>query len=163
MIDPAFFTVLTDTLAKTVPAGAAPDGDGLAFARMLLEAWEPSDAMEAMLAAQAIAAHLAAMDGFARAAKPGVSDETAVRLRVNALAAGRRFDHLLGTVRRRNQPAPAATPRGQGRAAHEGAPRAGVRHRELPLAADATQPTRRAALRGGTALAAAMPTVAAPA
>ena len=160
MIDPAFFTLLTDTLAKTVPAEAATDGGGLAFARMLLEAWEPSDAMEAMLAAQAIAAHLAAMDGFARAAKPGVSDETAVRLRVNALAAGRRFDHLLGTVRRRNQPAPAATPRGHGRAAHHGA---GVRHREFPLPADATQPTRRAALHGGTALAAAMPTVAAPA
>ena len=111
MIDPAFFTLLIDALAKTIPAEAAQGGDGVAFARMLLEAWEPSDAMEAALAVRAIAAHLAAMDGFARAAKPGVSDETAVRLRANAMAAGRQFDHLLQTVRRRRQPAPVATPR----------------------------------------------------
>ncbi len=108
-------------------------GTAVAFARMLLEAWEPSDAMEAALAVRAIAAHLAAMDGFARAAKPGVSDETAVRLRANAMAAGRQFDHLLQTVRRRRQPAPVATPRAPGRTAHNGAPHAGGRHgRSLP-------------------------------
>jgi hypothetical protein len=148
MIDPAFFTLLIDALVKTIPAEAARGGDGVAFARMLLEAWEPSDAMEAALAARAIAAHLAAMDGFARAAKPGISDETAVRLRANAIAAGRQFDHLLQTVRR--QPALVATPRAPGRTAHNGAPHAGVRHRaELALTADATQPTRRVAWRHG--------------
>ena len=58
----------------------------------MLEALHPADAKEAAAAARAIAAHFAAMDGFARAARPGIADDTAVRLRNNALAAARLAD-----------------------------------------------------------------------
>ena len=114
MTNPAFLALLIDALAKTIPAdpdqNAAGREAGLAMARTLLEAWQPADAMEAALAARAIAAHFAAMDSFARAAKPGVSDEKAVRLRVNAIAAGRMFDRQFQICRRQRQPAPARTP-----------------------------------------------------
>jgi hypothetical protein len=108
MTNQAFLTLLIDMLAKTVPADEGQAGTareaGLTIARTLLEAWQPADAMEAALAARAIAAYLAAMDSFARAAKPGLSDEKAIRLRCNAIAAGRVFDNLLRTFRRQRQP-----------------------------------------------------------
>ena len=111
MTNQAFLTLLIDMLAKTVPADEGQAGTareaGLTIARTLLEAWQPADAMEAALAARAIAAYLAAMDSFARAAKPGLSDEKAIRLRGNAIAAGRVFDNLLRTFRR---PAARSTP-----------------------------------------------------
>ena len=59
MTNPAFLTLLIDALAKTIPAdpdqSAAAREAGLAMARTLLEAWQPADAMEAALAARAIA------------------------------------------------------------------------------------------------------------
>jgi hypothetical protein len=69
----------------------------------MLEALHPADAKEAAAAARAIAAHFAAMDGFARAARPGITDDTAVRLRNNALAAARLADAI---TRPRRQAAP---------------------------------------------------------
>ena len=114
MTNPAFLTLLIDAIARTIPAdadqGAAAREAGLTMARTLLEAWQPADAMEAALAARAIAGHLAAMDSFARAAKPGVSDEKAIRLRANAFAAGRIFDRQFQALRRQRQPAPDRTP-----------------------------------------------------
>ena len=59
--------------------------------------------MEAAEAARAVAAHFAAMDSFARAARPGVADEKAVRLRANALAAGRMFSTTLQNHRRQQR------------------------------------------------------------
>jgi hypothetical protein len=168
MTNPAFLTLLIDAIAKTIPAdpdqGAAGREAGLAMARTLLEAWEPADAMEAALAARAIAGHLAAMDSFARAAKPGVSDEKAIRLRANAIAAGRMFDRQLQAFRGRRQPAPARSP-----AAKLAAPPVRERRQADPplpiadLSHALMQVTRRAALCGETALVPVGPTVLAPA
>jgi hypothetical protein len=105
-----FLDLLVDMLAKTVPAGMLSGQSALAVARTLLEAWQPADPMEAAMAARAVAAFLAAMDGFARAAKPGLDDAGAVRLRSNAIAAGRQFDAILRTIRRQRQPQPAKPP-----------------------------------------------------
>ena len=58
----------------------------------MFEAFQPADALEAVQAANAVAAGLAAMDSFTRAARPGLSDQTVTRLRSSALAAGRVFD-----------------------------------------------------------------------
>jgi hypothetical protein len=74
----------------------------------MFEAYQPHDAIEAMAAARAIAAHHAAMDNFNRAAQPGISDATVVRLRANALAASRSVEALLRArdKRREQQAAP---------------------------------------------------------
>ena len=81
----SFLDPLVEMLARTVPAGALQGKDARALARTLLEAWHPADAMEASMAARAIAAFFAAMDGFARAARPGLDDASVVRLRGNAV------------------------------------------------------------------------------
>ena len=108
MITQEFLTLLLETLAATIPAGAHPGDAGreasLAMACTMLEALHPADAKEAAAAARAIAAHFAAMDGFARAARPGIADDTAVRLRNNALAAARLADAV--TRQRRQAPLP---------------------------------------------------------
>jgi hypothetical protein len=119
--------------------------------------------MEAALAARAIAAHFAAMDGFARAAKPGMSDDKAVRLRVNASAAGRMFDRQFQICRRQSQPAPVRTP-----TANVPAAVIRARHRTDPplpvpgVSAAVMHATRRAALCSETALVASGPTILAP-
>ena len=59
--------------------------------RELLDSFSTRDPADAMLAAIAVAAAQSAMDNFARAARPGMSDETVMRLRSNALAAGRAY------------------------------------------------------------------------
>lgn len=86
---------LLKALVAAIPAGAsdnrASEGENRAAMRELLEALDPRDAADAQLAAIGIAAALSAMDSFVRAARPGVSDETAGRLRSNALAAGRTY------------------------------------------------------------------------
>jgi hypothetical protein len=48
------------------------------------------------------------MDNFARAARPGVADEVAIRLRGSAMTAGRTYAAALRTLRKR-QSEPAAT------------------------------------------------------
>jgi hypothetical protein len=82
--------------------------------RELLDSLHPGDPADAMLAALTIAAALAAMDNFARAAGPGISDETASRLRGSALAAGRTYAAWLRDLRKpqpaAEQPRPAAAP-----------------------------------------------------
>jgi hypothetical protein len=89
-----FTTRLLKALAAATPGDAddpAALGEDQEAARELLDSLNPCDAADAMLAAIAVAAAQSAMDGFARAARPGLSDETVVRLRSNALAAGRTY------------------------------------------------------------------------
>jgi len=110
-----FLALLLETLAKMVP-GAEGDPNAAAarlnIARILFLAFKPRDAMEAMLAARAVAAHLATLDAYVRAAQPGVSDEKATRLRANAIAASRSFDVVLRTLEKLRKPSvqPLASP-----------------------------------------------------
>ena len=99
-LDPVWVDLLMQARAQAMPGGAAAAEENLAFARLLFEAMQPADAAEAALAARAIAAHAAAMDGFARAARPGLSDETVIKLRTNALAAGRVYDSACRTLKK---------------------------------------------------------------
>ncbi len=50
---------------------------------------QPGNAAEAAAAARSVAAHFAAMQMYARAARPGLSHETAMRLNSNANACSR--------------------------------------------------------------------------
>jgi hypothetical protein len=107
-----FINVLLKALAATLPAGIAelaPRDEQLEAMRELLEGFNPRDAADAQLAAIAIAAAYAAMDGFARAAKPGMSHDTAMKLRKSALAAARAYATTLQTLRR-PEPEPVAEP-----------------------------------------------------
>ena len=106
----AFLAQLTETLAGAMPGGSAEERCDAA--RAALEALQPCDIVEAMLAARVIAAHHATMDGYRRAMQPGISDAEAVRLRNNAIAASRSFDAALRTLGKRRQAAePASRPR----------------------------------------------------
>jgi hypothetical protein len=102
---------LLKALDATVPAGVtasqADRDENRQATRELFESLDPRDPAEAQLAAIAIAAAQSAMDNFARAARPGVSDETAIRLRGSALTAGRTYAAALRTLRKR-VPQPAA-------------------------------------------------------
>jgi hypothetical protein len=100
---PAFLDYLIATLAGTWPDGSAEERRDAALAA--LQALQPRDMIEAMLAARMIAAHHATMDGYRRAMQPGVSDAEAVRLRNNAIAAARSFDAALRTLEKRQGPA----------------------------------------------------------
>ncbi len=109
---------LMQALAATVPEDDEGDATaGQRAAGQLFEALDPRDAADAQLAAIAVAAAQAAMDGFARAARPGTSDEAAVRLRSGALAAGRAYATALRYLRKRQsdaapvKPAPKPRPR----------------------------------------------------
>jgi hypothetical protein len=99
---PAFLDYLIATLAGTWPDGSAEERRDAALAA--LQALQPRDMIEAMLAARMIAAHHATMDGYRRAMQPGVSDAEAVRLRNNAIAAARSFDAALRTLEKRQGP-----------------------------------------------------------
>jgi hypothetical protein len=106
--DPAFLDNLIATLAAAWPDGSAEERHSAA--RSALEALQPRDIIEAMLGVRMIAAHHAAMDGYRRAMQPGIGDAEAVRLRNNAVSAGRSFDTALRTLEKRRAPAPAARP-----------------------------------------------------
>jgi hypothetical protein len=158
----AFIALLIEALAKTMPSGmgAADREANLSIARTLFEAYRPADAKEAALAARAIAAHFAAMDGFARAARPGLSDDTAVRLRASAIAASRLSDALTRPRQQPRQPAADATvPRSPGAAAdthHAGIARAASGRTAIPGVPDV------GTLLGATALSPVRPTVPVP-
>jgi hypothetical protein len=171
----AFITLLIGTLVRTIPAAAADETEAdraanLSIVRTMIEAFHPTDPTEAAEAARAVAAHFAAMDSFARAAKPGVADEQAVRLRANALAAGRVFSTTLRNHRRKQRQLSNADhpPHRPSRNAPMPEPPSQVHHRaELPaqipgLSGAVTRASQRAAWRSSTALAPVMPTVLAP-
>src|SRR5271165_6858719 len=110
---------LHQALAATVPAGPddsqATRDETRQAVRELFDALQPGDAADAQRAALAVAAAQAAMDGFARAARPGTSDDTATRLRGSALAAGRAYATWKRDLRKRQpaaeQPTPAPAPK----------------------------------------------------
>lgn len=71
-VDPALLHSMIEMLAGAWPGGSADDSRHAA--RAALEALQPHDLIEVMLAARMIAAHHATMDGYQRAMQPGVSD-----------------------------------------------------------------------------------------
>ncbi len=95
-----FLNYLIATLAGMWPSGGS-SADNHDVARATLEALEPRDLIEAMIAARIIATHHASMDGFARAMQPGVADVDAIRLRNSAIAAGRSFDAAVRLLEKR--------------------------------------------------------------
>ena len=66
-----------------------------------LHAFQPRDAVEGMIAAQAVAAHHAAMECLRLACEPAQSPEVASRLRRDAAAMSRIFGELLSALDRR--------------------------------------------------------------
>ena len=99
-----FLEYLVSTLAVLWPTGSPQEQRDAT--RATLEALEPRDPAEAMLAARMIAAHHASMDAFQRAAQPEVSVADSIRLRNSAVAAGRSFDAALRLLDKRKAPPP---------------------------------------------------------
>jgi hypothetical protein len=66
-----------------------------------LQAFKPRDAIEGMMAAQAVAAHHTAMECLRRACQPGESSEVASRLRRDAAAMSQGFVTLVAALERR--------------------------------------------------------------
>jgi hypothetical protein len=94
--------MLTPTLlagvSRTLARDSAPDPEAVAA---LLEAFHPQTPVQAMLAAQAIALHHAAMDCFGRAMETDPEDHaTATRLQRNAASLTRAFTATLRTLQR---------------------------------------------------------------
>jgi hypothetical protein len=111
-----FIRSLLRSLAATLPSddrtSAEISADMWDMARELFFDMNPQTAVEAVYAARAIAAHFAAMDMYARAAKPGTTNEKAQRMRNTAIAASRSFDNSLQRMEQRRarttaKPAPA--------------------------------------------------------
>jgi hypothetical protein len=78
--------------------------------RELFFALNPRNPADAQLAAVGIASAQSAMDNFARAAQPGMSDEQVMRLRGRALSAGRAYASVLRYLRKQAQEAQAKAP-----------------------------------------------------
>jgi hypothetical protein len=98
-LDSGFLDQLTESLLDA--SSGPPPAERGSFARAALQALRPRNVIEAMLAARAIAAHYAAMDGFRRAVQPDISNADVVRLRSNAIAAARSFDATLRVLEKR--------------------------------------------------------------
>jgi hypothetical protein len=90
-LSPAHVTHLLKALATANPSAAPADEEAQQDLRDIFLSLDPQNAADAQVAAIAIAAGQAAMDGFTRAARPGLSDDTAIRLRASAFAAGRLY------------------------------------------------------------------------
>ena len=134
-LDARFVALLLDSLLQVVTGEASQDETARReIARILFAAFQPADAIEAALATRAVAAHFAAMDSFARAARPGASDEQAMRLDRNALAAGRSFDAALRTLdKRRKAPAQAASRDTAAKSAPAAKPIPGAPRLDVPI------------------------------
>lgn len=108
-----FIRSLLRALAATLPnddrTTAEITDDMWEMARELFFDMHPNSAIEAVYAARAVAAHFAAMDMYARAAKPEMSNEKVLRLRNSAIAASRSFDTALRRMELR-QARPTARP-----------------------------------------------------
>jgi hypothetical protein len=141
-LPPGFADTLIDALVRTVPAIAADAPNNPAecreTVRVMFTAMQPRNVTEAVLAAEAIAAFHAAMDMYARAAKPGTSDDKAIRLRNNALGGSRGFDTTLRLLRRQHvvprQAASNATPTGPGNPEPSQRPPGGTRKQQSAAA-----------------------------
>jgi hypothetical protein len=110
-------------LARDTPEAVAAEDHQAA--RELFFAMRPRDPEEAAAAVRAVTAHFAAMDLHARASRPGLGDETAMRLRARANATARCA--ILRRGKSERPPAPGrnapAEPPPQNRQAMTGAPR----------------------------------------
>jgi hypothetical protein len=117
-LSPSFAARMLNALAATMPGASADDADARSetwcTACELFHSLDPQDPADAQLAAIAVAAAQSAMDNFARAARPDVSNETVLRLRSSALAAGRTYAATLRNLRKRpaakEETGPAAPP-----------------------------------------------------
>ena len=120
-LPPAVLNCLLRMLAAALPSeGLTPEiiAENLEFARAMFFAFQPHDAAEAAAAIRAVAAHFASMDMHARAFKPGLSDDTVMRLRASTNTCTRVAD----AARRALRKPPAATPKPRrSEAAHEAA------------------------------------------
>jgi hypothetical protein len=109
-----FIAHVRDAVSCTAAAEEGEDAQARAVrqegARVMFTALRPRDPMEAALAARAVAAHHAAMDMYARAARPGTPDDKAMRLRNSAIAASRSYDVALRELGKR-QGKPTAAPK----------------------------------------------------
>lgn len=98
-----FIKRLLKTLATAMPNDPSDDAatreENQQAMHALFTSLNPRDPAEAQLAAIAIAAVGAAMDNFIRANQPGVSNDMVLRLRGNALNAGRTYGAMLRTLR----------------------------------------------------------------
>jgi hypothetical protein len=117
-LTPSFIARLLVSILATIPsaltATPADKAELQAFVRTLFAAFHARSPIEAALAGRAITAWFAAMDLYARAARTGLADDAARRLRGTANATGRLFDAALRERARRQprlRPAqPAAAP-----------------------------------------------------
>src|SRR5208283_553714 len=71
---------------------------------------QPSNPLEAVLAARAVTCQLRSLDMSARVARPGISDEKAMRLNASACAAERSFDAALRAMEKLRRKAAADRP-----------------------------------------------------
>ncbi len=105
---------LLDTIIAAIPA-TPEDTDQLRaarrdIARLALLALQPQDAFQAMLAAQAVAAHHAVMDNLKRAAQPDLAPAMAARLRANAASVARMMQATIRSLQKQQTPADAPRP-----------------------------------------------------
>jgi outer membrane biosynthesis protein TonB len=108
---------LLQSLAATMPMerrdGSPEWAEKWDATRELFDSLDPQNPADAQLAVFAIAAAQSAMDNFARASQPGMSDDQVARLRGRALAAGRAYASALRYLRKpqpAQRPIPAAKP-----------------------------------------------------
>jgi hypothetical protein len=94
---------MLEDLVSTIPHGTDHDAN-VAKALAMFDALRPANVIDAMMTVNAIASHFAAMNCFARASEPGISETTAKGLRRTAISLGRFMDQLLGERRKRGQP-----------------------------------------------------------
>jgi hypothetical protein len=90
-LSPTLLRCLLRQIDAALPASATPEiaADNQQAAHELFFAMHPHDAVEAAAAVLAVTAHFAAIDLHARASRPGLSDETVMRLRAAANACAR--------------------------------------------------------------------------
>ena len=96
-IDTAWLPNLEDVEAKSLQARVTLD---------LLEAFRPTNAVEGMLAAQAIAMHYGAMECFRRAMVPDQPSDTAARLRKDGANLARGMVDMTEAIERRRGKGP---------------------------------------------------------
>lgn len=113
-LDPALLEHLLDTIVEAIPAGDNDTDQTRATrrtaARLALLALKPTDAFQAMLAAQAVTFHYAIMDAFRRAAQPDLPPAMAARQRSNAATLSRTMQATLRTLRQHQAPPAEAQP-----------------------------------------------------
>jgi len=106
-----FHRTLMQALGKTIPHATADEwAEKWDAAREEFDSLNPRTPAEARLAAFAVAAMAGAMDSFERAARPGLSDEKAGRLRGSALAVGRFYKSVMLTLGKSANPAKPSRP-----------------------------------------------------